>query len=194
LNKFSNRQGEIIDAALGIIAEGGIQSLTIKNLSRVVGISEPALYRHFANKWDILRGIIQYYDRENKEALKSIVDSEKNPLLQLETFYHTLFAQFAHKPALSITLLFNEMFQNDKNLIRRISNIMSRTQAHIMKIITEGQEQRVIRGDISARSLSTMLIGAVRLVITRWRLENFGFDLEKEGSDLWRELKTLIET
>jgi hypothetical protein len=85
------------------------------------------------------------------------------------------------------------MFQNDKNLMRRISNIMSRRQAHIMKIITEGQEQQVIRRDISARSLSTMLIGAVRLVITRWRLENFDFDLEKEGSGLWRELKTLIE-
>jgi len=193
MKKFSDRQGEIIGAALGLIGDGGIQSLTIKNISHAVGVSEPALYRHFTNKHEILQSIIEYYDDENQKALKSIEDSEMNPLAQLESFHRRLVTQFAGNPALSITLLFNEVFQNDRKLMHRISKIMTRTQARITRIIEEGQGKGLIRRDISARFLSTVLIGVVRLTITRWRLANFGFDLEKEGSGLWEELERLLK-
>jgi len=193
MKNFSDRQGEIIGAALGLIGDGGIQSLTIKNISHAVGVSEPALYRHFTNKHEIIQSIIEHYDDENKKALKSIVDSEMLPVAQLESFYRRLFTQFSGNPALSITLLFNEMFQNDQKLLHRISEIMNRTQACIIHIIEKGQGKNLIRRDISARSLSTVLIGAVRLTITRWRLANFGFDLEKEGSSLWGELERLLK-
>ena len=43
-----------MESALGLIAEKGIQGLTIKNLSKKIGISEPAIYRHFDSKSSIL--------------------------------------------------------------------------------------------------------------------------------------------
>jgi TetR/AcrR family fatty acid metabolism transcriptional regulator len=192
METLSSRQKEIIDAALGLIADKGIQALTIKNLSEVIGISEPGIYRHFANKWEILYGIIEYHDRDNKVFLDNILNSELNPLDKLESFYLRLFGLFTDHPALSITLLFNELFQNDKRLLNRVSEIMNRTQDYIIKIIEEGQRGHLLRQDISAQSLSTVLIGAVRLIITRWRLSNFDFDLEKEGTELWLGLKDLI--
>ncbi len=39
------RQAEIVDAALKLIAEQGIQHLTIRNLSTAIGVTEAALYR-----------------------------------------------------------------------------------------------------------------------------------------------------
>ncbi len=192
METLSSRQKEIIGAALGLIADRGIQALTIKNLSQVVGISEPGIYRHFTNKWEILYGIIEYHDRDNKVFLDNILNSEMSPLDKLESFYLRLFGLFTDHPALSITLLFNELFQNDKRLLNRVSEIMGRTQDYIMRIIEEGQRGHLLRQDISAQSLSTVLIGAVRLIITRWRVSNFDFDLEREGMKLWRELKDLI--
>ena len=43
----TERQQEIIDVALKLINNRGIQGLTMKNLSREIGVSEPAIYRHF---------------------------------------------------------------------------------------------------------------------------------------------------
>lgn len=192
METLSSRQKEIIGAALGLIADRGIQALTIKNLSQVVGISEPGIYRHFTNKWEILYGIIEYHDRDNKVFLDNILNSEMSPLDKLESFCLRLFRLFTDHPALSITLLFNELFQNDKRLLKRVSEIMGRTQDYIMRIIEEGQRGHLLRQDISTQSLSTVLIGAVRLIITRWRVSNFDFDLEREGMKLWRELKDLI--
>lgn len=190
---FSTRQGEIIDAALSLIADGGIQALTTKNLSRVVGISEPALYRHFANKMEILHSIIEYSDNENRKVLISVRESELQPLEQLEAFFQHLFGKFMAQPALSVTLLLNEMFQRDKRLMKRLARTMERTQSFLMDIIEQGQKNATIRKDLSAGSLSTVLIGTVRLEITRWRLTEFGFNLEQEGMNMWKDLSQLIK-
>ena len=59
---LTKRQSEIIDAALKLTAEGGIQNLTIKNLGNALGITEPAIYRHFRSKSEIVRTMIGRFD------------------------------------------------------------------------------------------------------------------------------------
>ena len=61
---FTNRQREIIVTSIDLIAENGIQGLTIKNIARKVGVSEPAIYRHFDSKINILLGILSYFRDE----------------------------------------------------------------------------------------------------------------------------------
>ena len=41
--------------------------------------------------------------------------------------------------------------------------------------------------------LALILMGALRLMVTKWRLSGFSFDLEKEGTDLWNALRKIIE-
>jgi len=44
------RRGEILDAALGVFAEKGYEAGTMREIAAAVGVSEPALYRHYAGK------------------------------------------------------------------------------------------------------------------------------------------------
>ena len=66
---LTKRQSEIIDAALKLTAEGGIQNLTIKNLGNALGITEPAIYRHFRSKSEIVRTMIGRFDEAEYESL-----------------------------------------------------------------------------------------------------------------------------
>ncbi|MCK5675079.1 MAG: helix-turn-helix transcriptional regulator, partial [Spirochaetales bacterium] len=50
MKDLTKRQRQIIDISINIISERGIQDLTMKNLSSQLGISEPAIYRHFESK------------------------------------------------------------------------------------------------------------------------------------------------
>lgn len=52
------RQDEILDAALALVREEGWSSLTIRRLAERVGVTDPALYRHFRTKSDIVLGLI----------------------------------------------------------------------------------------------------------------------------------------
>lgn len=49
MTDFTPRQTEIIDKAIQLIDQKGIQGLTIKNLARETGVTEGAIYRHFDN-------------------------------------------------------------------------------------------------------------------------------------------------
>ena len=63
------RQQEIIDAALALIAEQGIQNLTIKNIAAALKITEPAIYRHFDSKHEIQAPI---YDPNEEPIMDNI--------------------------------------------------------------------------------------------------------------------------
>lgn len=44
------RRGEILDAALAVFSEEGFDRGTMRQIASRVGVSEPAIYRHFASK------------------------------------------------------------------------------------------------------------------------------------------------
>lgn len=80
MNEFSDRQNQIIQESIQLIANKGIQGLTIKNISKAIGISEPAIYRHFENKDDIILAIISTMKQSTEEELSHVDDN--NPTIE----------------------------------------------------------------------------------------------------------------
>lgn len=50
----AQRKEQIVNATLSLIAEDGLSNATINKIAHNVGISEPAIYRHFKNRKEIL--------------------------------------------------------------------------------------------------------------------------------------------
>jgi AcrR family transcriptional regulator len=52
------RRGEILDAALSVFGEKGYEAGTMREIAARVGVSEPAIYRHYESKEAILAEIV----------------------------------------------------------------------------------------------------------------------------------------
>jgi len=52
------RRGEILDAALAVFGEKGYEAGTMRAIAKRVGVTEPALYRHYESKEAILGDIV----------------------------------------------------------------------------------------------------------------------------------------
>ena len=52
------RRGEILDAALTVFGEKGYEAGTMREIAAQVGVSEPAIYRHYESKEAILGDIV----------------------------------------------------------------------------------------------------------------------------------------
>ncbi len=190
---FTTRQMEIIKVSIDIIAEKGIQNLTIKNISKSIGISEPAIYRHFENKMDILLAILSYFKQSNSVVLEMSELENKTAIEQIGSIYSNHFKQFNENRALTSVIFSEEIFKNDKRLTDKVSSIMKSNNMVISKIIKTGQENNEIRNDIPCEQITMIIMGALRLIVTKWRMAGFAFDLEKEGSDLWNSIKKIIK-
>ncbi len=194
MKDFTKRQKEIVETSIQLISEKGMQGLTIKNISKAIGISDAAIYRHFDSKMDILLGILSYFEDNTKSIIeKTILQKEKESLLtQIETIFITHCQEFTEKPSLSTIIFSEEIFQNDKRLSDKIFSIMKIVQENVMNLIEKGQNNNTIRSDIPSKQLTIIIMGTLRLIIKKWRLSNFEFDLIEEGKKLWNSLEKLI--
>ena len=55
---IEGRRGEILDAALAVFGEKGYESGTMREIAKRIGVTEPALYRHYESKEAILSDIV----------------------------------------------------------------------------------------------------------------------------------------
>lgn len=87
----SKRQQEIIASAGKLLMEKGIKGLTTKNLAQEMGFSESALYRHFANKEDIIVLLLNHLAISMKARLEAIVQSEATASGKLTAVFNSQF-------------------------------------------------------------------------------------------------------
>jgi len=190
---FSKRQIEIIIAATKLIGEKGLQNLTTKNLAAKMGFSEPAIYRHFKDKTEILKSVLFYYKETLKDGLSKIIQAETTGIGKIKGMIDFQFNHFTKYPAVIMVIFAETSFQYDKELSRVVMEIMAQKKTMVGRIIQSGQKQGNIRDDIDSDQLTNVIMGSMRLTVLRWRLSDFEFDLIKEGKILWNTLELLIK-
>lgn len=57
-DSVEGRRGEILDAALSVFGEKGYEAGTMREIAADVGVSEPAIYRHYASKEALLADLV----------------------------------------------------------------------------------------------------------------------------------------
>ncbi len=191
---YTKRQYEILNKSIELIAEKGIQNLTIKNLSKKIGISEPAIYRHFENKFEILKGILIFLKDEIESKFNSLDKNEKsNAILKLEKIFNFHIAKFNSNPYFASVIFSEELFKNNKILSEAIKSIMVFNIERIKIIIKEGQKSGEIKSMIKAEELAIIFLGALRLVVKEWVQNDFKFDLMEKGKNLKESIIKLIK-
>lgn len=189
---FTERQEEIIKASIDIISEKGIQNLTIKNLARSIGISEPAIYRHFESKMDILIAILTQFEKYLPIENDFIQNEEVSSIDKLKKIVDTHFSYFARNPAFAAVIFSEEIFRDDKKLAKRIFSIMRSNFDRMLIIIRDGQKKSEIRSDIHEEQITNIIMGGLRLIVKKWSLSNHSFNIEKQGIKFWNTIKILI--
>ncbi|MBD3240618.1 MAG: TetR family transcriptional regulator, partial [Chitinivibrionales bacterium] len=175
-------------------SEHGIQDLTIKNLAKRIDLSEPAIYRHFESKHDILLAILRYFGGSTKGLFTRVLAMDIDPLRKIERVFMHHFQYFAEHPSVAAVIFSEEIFQNDRKLAQGVLELMNQTRAHILEIVEAARQGGTIAADVPAEHLTIVIMGSLRFIVTRWRLSEHSFDLVAEGQRFWRSLAVLLES
>lgn len=192
MGEFTDRQNEIIEQALSVIAEQGIEKLTYRNLAKTLGITEPAFYRHFGSKTEIMNGILVYFDSVRRRLFEDIRARAADSLAAIEAIFTEHFSLFQSNHGLATLLFPEEIRQGRHELEAKVLEVMSFGQQQIVQIIAEGIRGGEIRPDLDPEQLALMISGSLRLLVTRWRLNKYVDDLQAHGARFWRTLSALI--
>ncbi len=188
----TERQQEIIDMALELINEKGIQGMTIKNLSKKIGITEPAIYRHYDSKTDILIAIIDSFRENTENILENELNNNSSAIEKIEHLFTRHFAAFSAKPSLISVIFSEEIFRNEAVLVKKIYELNEKNDLMFISIISEGQKNGEIRTDIPAQHLSTIVMGTLRLFVKRASFLEYSESLPQAGKKLIESIQRII--
>lgn len=194
MEKFTDRQIEIMEAATARIDKYGIQNLTTKNLAADLDLSEPALYRHFKNKNEILLGLLHYFITEMKSRLNGIFsESHATTGDELRDMFSSQLQAFTRKPSIVSVIFSENIFHFNKELSTKVSEIMELMHQFVNKNIVSGQKSGEYSKLIAAGALSTIIIGSIRLTVLKWKLSGHKSNLVKDGTAIVEGILKMIE-
>ena len=194
MEKFSDRQIEIMEAATARIDTYGIQNLTIKNLAADIGLSEPALYRHFKSKNDILLGLLNYFITGMKNRLNNIpVNPDATAADELRAIFNSQLQTFTNKPAIVSVIFAESIFHYDEGLSYKVSEIMDLMHQYVNKNIEKGQKDGTYNKLIGASTLTTIILGGMRMTVLKWKLSGHKSNLIKDGTAVLEGILKMIE-
>ena len=183
---LTSRQAEIVDAALKLIAEQGIQHLTIRNLSTAIGVTEAALYRHFPGKTEIIQAMVSRFEEDVDDI------GELRGWRAVEAALVRRTELVLAKPDLARVLFAEELFKDSPEIAQILYGMMQRHQQIMKCHFQEAVDDGVIRADIPMDTLFRLILGPLRLLIKQWGLSDGAFDLRAKRDEMLEFMKELL--
>ena len=191
--ELTKRQLDIVTAAIKIIARRGYQDLTTKNLAAELQLTEAALYRHFTNKNDLIRNILDYFQSISCEVLEQTQTMCLEPLEKVKLFVNNRYQMFMRQPDLAQVMFSEEIFRHDPGFVDQMQSIMHIHRDAVCSYLREAQSQGRIAAGLDTVQIFRLIVGSMRLLVTQWTFAGQAFDLEAEGTKLLDTIIELIE-
>lgn len=193
MKALTDRQRDIVERAVEVIGDEGLHGLTMRRLSESLGVTEPALYRHFENKSAILDAILATLEAETYERMP--LPSDATPQSIVEHFTR-LFELFDERPALATVVFLDEFASADPRITERVRDLLGRNRDRLATAFagiagrSGDRESRQGKNttDERDRARATLLLGGVRLLVREWRLDGCSWNLPERGALLVRAL------
>jgi AcrR family transcriptional regulator len=192
-NSTTKRQFEIIQAAGKILINSGMSGLTTKKLAQEMGFSESALYRHFNSKHDIIAAMLNYLADNMQQRFDEVVDKSQTPIENFKALFNSQFEFFSQNPYFVIAVLSDGLMQESVVINQAIKTLMATKSRCLQAIIKQAQEQNQFTSAITADQCAHIIMGSFRLLMLKWRMDNFKFNLVKQGQKSFAVMLTLLQ-
>ncbi len=178
---MSPRKQEILQIVFRLIAQEGIQELTMKRIAREVGITEPAIYRHFSSKAEILSALVEEIISIRLGIFQKANMYKEDPEQYIRIFFEGHARLFEEQPVMTIILFSDEMFRYNPDLMERIASMMEEAIDRIATIVRKGVRSNLFYSSVDDRMVSYLLLGGFRLLVSTWYLGGKQFSLVEDA-------------
>jgi AcrR family transcriptional regulator len=153
------RQEQIKQAVLDIIYTDGLKNLSTRNLAKRIGMSEGAIFRHFATKHDIILSIIKDVQSDFIGQLRQVATSALTPNERLEKFICTTVNYLTENKGITMLLFSEASHNNDAALKNQLLHIFNGQKQLVSKIILDGIAEGIWDESIAVESVAMLYMG-----------------------------------
>ena len=157
-NKHNRKQQILEILALQLEVNPGIR-ITTASLAKAVGVSEAALYRHFASKAKMFEALIDFSEEAVFGLINSILAQEKDAIERCEKIVQVLLGFSERNPGITRVLVGDALVGENERLRVRVLQFFERLETQFKQILREANLNE------GARLIGTIDSGANQILV-----------------------------
>ena len=165
--KPGERRIQILQALAAMLEQPGAERVTTAALAARLGVSEAALYRHFASKAQMFEGLIDFIETSVFSLLNQITEGPHSTQDKLRRML-TVLLQFAERNPGLVRVMVGDalVFENDR-LQQRMNLFFDKVEAGLRQVLREAT------ADSSTPTVDAQVKASLALSFVLGRLQRF---------------------
>lgn len=176
MKKSRPKYGQIIEAALQVIAENGYHASQVSKIAKQADVADGTIYLYFKNKEDILISVFKErmgsFIKQIEQKIKKETTADKQLLALIESH----FTQLSENKYLAIVTQL-ELRQSKPKLREEINNVLKAYLDIIDLVIQKGIDEKFFRDDVDIRLMRQMIFGTMDETVTSWVMKTHRYNL-----------------
>ncbi|SDQ20925.1 transcriptional regulator, TetR family [Paraburkholderia fungorum] len=139
--KPGERRVHILQTLAAMLEAPKSEKITTAALAARLGVSEAALYRHFASKAQMFEGLIEFIEQTLFGLINQIADKESNGVLQARSIALMLLNFPAKNPGMTRVLTCEALVGEHERLTERVNQMLERVEASLKQCLRLAQTE-----------------------------------------------------
>lgn len=184
------RKEKILIAAIDLLDEAGIQGLTTKEIAKRQNITEPAIYRQFDGKKDIVISILDRYAAYDENIRNTILDNKMGCRQGILYFAKTYAEYYQGYPQITTISFSFDVFRYDKEINERMCSIINGRYDLILQLVSIGLEKGEIPSHSDCQTVADAVFAAMWSITFLWKVNECNFELKER---MIKVIETILE-
>lgn len=180
------RREEIIGAALTLMANQGVRSMTIDRIARLVGIVPSAVYRHFTSKTEIIAAVLAMIVGRMHQNVREVSQENDNSLIACRKLLMRQIKLVKEFMLIPHILFSEEVYSDNPALKSKLHDLIQSFLGALADLVKNGQKQGSIRPDLDPFQVATMFLGLFQPSAFLYHLSGGTFDVVKQVDVSWK--------
>jgi len=156
-----SRKQQILESLAQELEKSPGERITTAGLAKAVGVSEAALYRHFASKAKMFEALISFAEESVFSRVNLILEEEKSTTQRSAKLFY-LALMFADKnPGITRVLLGDALVGETERLQTRVDQFFARLESQFKQILREAEVRDNIKSTIPVDSACTLIVSVI---------------------------------
>ncbi len=159
MNEKIPRKQLILEALAAELENNPGARITIAVLARATGITEAALYRHFASKAQMFDALIDFAEESVFTRINQIMDEEKDTSSRCAQIIYLLLGFAERNPGISRVLLGDALVGEEDRLLSRVERFFNRLETQLKQIVRESRMREDVIGSVTVEDSVDIMLG-----------------------------------
>jgi AcrR family transcriptional regulator len=148
------RRSEILRCALRAFSRNNYMRVTIADLAKEAGISEPALYKHFASKKELFLTLVRDIGERMVETWRELVAESSSPVEALQKIGARHFAKALRNKDYTVVMFQAISEVADDDVRRALRDVYASYVTFIEQLVREAMRHGLARVDLDPRMIA----------------------------------------